>query len=135
MGAPGPFYPCYNDDCACETVFRAKSLRMWGDVATCEDCYDRAYDADGVAVSREEDEIYFSDLPPFVPDHEKEIVRLKDEAKYLRINVIIWLIIGGVVVIGTISKGFLTPLWAVVALSGYLISAVGWMVMTSPGAE
>lgn len=85
IDAPVPHYGCQaSEECAAETSYPANMLRVWEGKVVCQGCWEESPGAryqDNL-----EDELYWSDIPAFVPVHERQIERLEETLKEIAEN-------------------------------------------------
>lgn len=75
----GPFYGCAIEGCSDECTYPADMLRVHEGLAWCEGCWD---DAPITWLDEDcEEFLQWSDLPKFIPDHEKRIAALESQLK------------------------------------------------------
>ena len=80
-----PLFGCSNDECASEASYRPSNLRVYEGEPWCQYCWD---DRDPVFITFDDegdgDEwLKWHDLPPFVPEFQREIDALKQRVREL----------------------------------------------------
>lgn len=82
-----PLYGCSNPSCAEEVSYPAVMLRVYEGKPYCDCCWDDAPLAYAPGVDPDDEDaepLYWHDLEPFVPEHEKRIAELEAENARLR---------------------------------------------------
>lgn len=77
-----PLYGCSNPSCAEEVSYPAVMLRVYEGKPYCDCCWDDAPLAYAPGVDPDDEDaepLYWHDLEPFVPEHEKRIAELEAE--------------------------------------------------------
>ena len=79
-----PLYGCSNPSCAEEVSYPAVMLRVYEGKPYCDCCWDDAPLAYAPGVDPDDEDaepLYWHDLEPFVPEHEKRIAELEFKVK------------------------------------------------------
>lgn len=80
-----PLFSCQVESCREEVSYPASCLRTLIDKPICQDCYDNCFELQIPKTFDEEGDpdevVWWRELPPFVPDHEKRIADLEAENK------------------------------------------------------